>query len=122
MAQCSGTVSPLFSVSKTITKSCNVNTCTQLAEVDSYKFLGLILDLKLDFQIHLSNLKRIIHQRLSYFSKIGKYITVDAAFTIYKATILPLLDYADIIYEQQVKYINKQLQGLQTKGLRIVYN
>ena len=76
---------------------------TQLVEVDSYKYLGLTLDSKLDYQIHRSNLTSKIHQKLNYFAKIRKYITVDSALIIYKATILPLLDYADYIYEQQIK-------------------
>ena len=95
---------------------------TQLVEVDSYKYLGLTLDSKLYYQIHRSNLTSKIHQKLNYFAKIRKYITVDSALIIYKATILPLLDHADYIYEQQIKYVNTQIQGLQNKGLRIVYN
>ena len=39
-----------------------------------------------------------------------------------KATMLPLLDYADLVYEQNIKYVNKQLQKIQNRALGLIYN
>ena len=44
------------------------------------------------------------------------------ALTIYKATMLPLFDYADLVFEQNIKYVNKQLQKIQNRALRLIYN
>ena len=63
------------------------------------------------------------HSFLShYFAKIRKFLITKTALTIYKATMLPLLDYAVLVYEQNIKYVNKQLQKIQNKALRLIYN
>ena len=36
--------------------------------------------------------------------------------------MLPLLDYADLVFEQNIKYVNKQLQKIQNRALRLIYN
>ena len=41
---------------------------------------------------------------------------------IYKCTILPVLEYADFIYDQGIIYINKATQKLQNLGLLIAHN
>ena len=43
------------------------------------------------------------------------------ALCIYK-TILPLVDYADIVYKQNLQTVNNKLQVLQNKSLRLIYN
>ena len=48
--------------------------------------------------------------------------TINAAEAVYKTMILPLLDYADFLYDQGILYSNKQLQRFQNRGLRIIYN
>ena len=44
------------------------------------------------------------------------------AKTIYKSTILPIIEYADFVYDHEIKYVNKKLQGLQNYGLSVAYN
>ena len=67
-----------------------------------------------------------IHKNLNlrncYFRKIRKYINERAAVTIYKSTILPVIEYADFVYDHNIKYLNKKLQGVQNYGLQIAYN
>ena len=59
---------------------------------------------------------------MSFFKKIRQYININAAVTIYKSTILPIIEYADFVYDFDIKYNNKKLQTLQNQGLYIVYN
>ena len=63
-----------------------------------------------------------MQSKLTLFAKIRVFLTTNAAETVYKTMILPLLDYADFLYDQGILYSNKQLQRLQNRGLRIIYN
>ena len=53
---------------------------------------------------------------------MGQFITLDAATIIYKGTILPLIEYADFVYDYGIKYINNKIQSLQNQGLYTVFN
>ena len=57
-----------------------------------------------------------------FFRKIRKFITVDAASLIYKGTILPILEYADFVFDYDIQYMNNKLQTLQNQGLYTVFN
>ena len=89
--------------------------------VPKFKYLGLILDSKLSFQPHRADLIRRVQHKLYFLAKIRCYLTTYAALLIYKTTILPLLEYADYIYNPETKYEENKLQLLQNKALRIVY-
>ena len=89
--------------------------------VPKFKYLGLILDSKLSFQPHRADLIRRVQHKLYFLAQIRYYLTTYAALLIYKTTILPLLDYADYIYNPETKYEENKLQLLQNKALRIVY-
>ena len=80
------------------------------------------MDNDLSFQAHRDNLENRVYIKLSYFKKIRKFINVDAAVTIYKSTILPVIEYADFVFDYGIKHVNKQMQSLQNQGLYIVYN
>ena len=53
---------------------------------------------------------------------IYRYINQSTALLIYKTTIIPLIDYADFIYDQNIKYTSKVVQKLQNRALRIIFN
>ena len=60
-------------------------------------------------------------KKLISFRKIRNDITESTAILVYKATILPLFDYNDIIYSLlTVQQLNK-LQCVQNRALRIVF-
>ena len=57
---------------------------------------------------------------LHQLGKLHKYIACDLASTVYKQTIIPFFDYADILRESgQNKYITG-LSNLHIKGVRII--
>ena len=89
--------------------------------VPKFKYLGIIFDSRLSFQPHRADLIRRVQHKLYFLAKIRCYLTTYAALLIYKTTILPLLDYADYIYNPETKYAENKLQLLQNKALRIVY-
>ena len=63
-----------------------------------------------------------VNLKICFFKKVRKYIEVDMALTIYKSTILPLIEYADFAHDFGIKYVRKKIQGLQNYGLTVVYN
>ena len=85
-----------------------------LEQVFSFNYLGLIIDTSLDFREHRAKVMKQVQLKLNYLVKIRKYLNTYAALTIYKATILPIFDYADFIYDQLIK--------LQNRAFRIIYN
>ena len=87
-----------------------------------YKYLGLIMDPQLKFQSHRDNLHKRLNYKMTFFKKIRKYINIEVAMTIYKSTVLPIIEYADFVHDQNIIYINKKLQTIQNQYLYIVYN
>ena len=74
-----------------------------MSRVEEYKYLGLQIDTQLNFQSHRQTLINNVNYKLTFFKKIRKYVTLDAAKTIYKGTILPLLEYADFVIDYGIK-------------------
>ena len=93
-----------------------------LMQATDYKYLGVQLDSRLEFEYHKQTLSRSINQKIFFLGKIRRYITTYAALQIYKTTILPIFDYADIIYDQDRIGASNMWQKLQNKALRLIYN
>ena len=71
----------------------------RLAVVDSYRYLGVILDSTLLFEHHLKSLNKNVSHKLYLLTKIRRFLTPLAAERVYKAMLLPYFDYVDIFYE-----------------------
>ena len=87
-----------------------------IANVMSHRYLGVIIDSGLC----LNDIVRKVNHRLFNFGKVRKFINRRAAITIYKSTILPILEYADYLVESSRASFGLKLQRLQNRGLRIV--
>ena len=92
-----------------------------LQKVDSYKYLGVILDTNLNFKLHVETLLKTLRYKLYVFSKIRRFLTVQASLCIYKATILPYIDYGDIFYQACSQIYLRKVQDKQTKALKICF-
>ena len=71
-----------------------------LRQVPSYKYLGLILDSTMNYNLHVNQVVRTVLHKLMLLSKMKKYLKDDTALNIYKSMILPYLDYADVIFSK----------------------
>ena len=72
---------------------------SDLEYVDNYKYLGVCLDCKLSFQTHIKRLQSKIKSRISFLSRNKASFTHAAKHTLMKLTILPILDFGDVIYK-----------------------
>ena len=96
----------------------NVN----LDNVNEYKYLGLTVDTCLQFVTHRDILINRVNLKIVFFRKIRKFITTDAATLIYKATILPILEYADFVFDHDIQYVSEKMQTIQNQALYTVYD
>ena len=92
-----------------------------LREVSAYKYLGTALDQTLSGVNQLTRLTQLISQRLISFRRIRRSLSERTAIVLYKATILPIFDYNDIIYNLLNKQQLAKLQRLQNRALRLVF-
>ena len=94
---------------------------TPLDKVKEYKYLGLTINSKLNFVSHRDNLISKVNLKITFFRKIRKFVTTQAASLIYKVTILPILEYADFVFDHNIQYISEKFQVLQNQALYTVY-
>ena len=95
---------------------------TKLQVVTSYKYLGMTLDSNLNYNLHV---KRVISSesgKLKQFQLMRNFLSVRAAVLVYKGTILPLLEYGDVLLSSATLGNRKKLQTLQNKCLRCALN
>ena len=90
-----------------------------LQQVPSYKYLGLVLDSTLNYNLHVSQVLRTMLHKLMLLSKMKKYLRDDVALRIYKSMLLPYLDYADVIFCKATSKDLDKLQRMQNKCLKI---
>ena len=93
-----------------------------LEKVTEYKYLGSIIDSNLNFRNHRDMVIKRINFKLTFFRKIRQYINQDTGLSIYRSMILPIIEYADFVYDNGIKYTNKNLQILQNQRLYIAFN
>ena len=64
------------------------------------KHLGMILDSKLDFSLHLKNVQNKVNKTIGLLRKLQDTLPRTSLITIFKSYIRPHLDYGDIIYDR----------------------
>ena len=94
----------------------------EIDEVDSYRYLGTEIDNGLTGNAQYNKLAQTLGFKLSMFGKVRRFLTTRAALTVYKSTILPLLDYNDQFQVLWNKEKLSKLQKMQNWGLRTVYS
>ena len=90
-----------------------------LDRVFAYKYLGVTVDDRLNFNKHIMDMKKIVSHKLFMFSKIRYYIREEDAILLFKTMILPVLEYCDIIYEGTGANNLTKIDKLFKQGLRI---
>ena len=65
----------------------------------THKHLGMVLDTRLDFNLHLKNVQNKVNKTIGLLRKLQNTLPRTSLITIFKSFIRPLLDYGDIIYD-----------------------
>lgn len=93
---------------------------TELEKVDSYKYLGVWLDSKLNFQIHINYLQSKIKSRIGFLYRNKASFTYAAKYALVKLTILPILDFGDVVYKIASKTLLSKLDVIYHSAIRFV--
>ena len=73
---------------------------SQVISLPAHKHLGMSLDSKLNFELHLSDKITKTSKIIGMLRRVHKYLSRESLLKIYKAHIRPHLDYGDIIYDR----------------------
>ena len=120
---CDKTVSMLFGSHKML-KRCNrlrlqVNG-NAILHVESTKYLGMLLDPSLKWNLHIDKICTRISKLVRLLSRLRHTINSSNLKIVYNALILPIFDYGDVLYgTASSKYIDS-LQKLQNRACRII--
>ena len=78
-----------------------------VAQSTTQKHLGMILDVKLGFQVHLKNIYSNVNKAIGLLRKLNNTLPRLPLLTIYKSFIRPHLDYGGVIYDQAYSFHQK---------------
>ena len=84
-------------------------------QADETKHLGIILDSKLNFKLHLDEKLANARSGLGLMKQLKKWVSHRVLENIYKLYVRPNLDYADVIYHkaaQKVSIFNNEITDL----------
>lgn len=88
--------------------------------VNDMKYLGVVIDRKLNFRKHADYIAKKIGKKLGILRRVNKFISRRAALTIYNTIVLPHFTYcATILFICCNEDLNR-LQKLQNIGMRVL--
>uniref|UniRef100_A0A674BCQ0 Reverse transcriptase domain-containing protein n=1 Tax=Salmo trutta TaxID=8032 RepID=A0A674BCQ0_SALTR len=93
---------------------------SNLEFVDNYKYLGVWLDCKLSFQTHINHLQSKVKSRIGFLFHNKASFTHAAKHTLVKLTILPILDFGDVIYKLASNTLLNKLDAVYHSAIRFV--
>ena len=71
-----------------------------LLKSSTHKHLGMVLDTKLDFNLHLKNVQNKVNKITGLPHKLHDTLLRTSLITIFKSFIRPHLDYGDKVYDR----------------------
>uniref|UniRef100_A0A8K9XTW7 Reverse transcriptase domain-containing protein n=1 Tax=Oncorhynchus mykiss TaxID=8022 RepID=A0A8K9XTW7_ONCMY len=93
---------------------------SDLEYVGNYKYLGIWLDCKLSFQTQIKHLQSKIKSRIGFLFGNKASFTHAAKLTLVKLTILPILDFGDVIYKIASNTLLSKLDVVYHSAIRFV--
>ena len=93
---------------------------SDLEYVDNFQYLGVWLDCKLSFQTHIKHLQSKIESRIGFLFRNKASFTHPAKHTLVKLTILPILDFGDVIYKIASNTLPSKLDAIYHSAIRFV--
>ena len=92
----------------------------EIERVYDIKFLGVIIDSKLNWKAHVGNVKSKISKTIAILYKIKDFINNNSLYTLYCSLILPYLNYCVEVWGNTYKTIIKPIVTIQKKAIRII--
>ena len=117
------TKSMLFTSNRHKHKDTNLSLCHQdksIEAVTSYKYLGVVFDKHISWKNHAEYVCNKVAGRIGVFSRIRRFITIEAAQTVYTSIIQPIFDYCSIAWSSLLQQDKDRMQRLQNRAARII--
>ena len=92
----------------------------QVSEVTSHKHLGLYFSSDCKWHDHIQAIKKKAWQRINIMRRCKFLLDRKSLQTIYFSFIRPLLEYADVIWNNCTQYESNELEQIQNEAARIV--
>lgn len=91
-----------------------------LENVNSMKYLGVIIDNKLNMKDHVKYIGKKVARKIYLFGRLSKFFTFATKVNVYKTIIQPHFDYCATVLMCANNEDVEKLQKLQNKALRII--
>ena len=93
----------------------------ELRRVFTYKYLGVFLDQHLSFNDHVDYLVNETSKKLGALKRCRNNLTLSAAEIIFKAMILPALDYCEVVWQGCGQGNIDSLEKLQRRAAKLIH-
>ena len=94
---------------------------TKLTQVSHTMFLGIIIDDRLSWKIHITSTCKKISRCIGILGKVSNALSQNILLLLYNAIVLPHLHYGILLWGSTSKSHIDQLFILQKKALKIVF-
>ena len=93
---------------------------SQITEVESHKHLGVIFSNDCTWHENLELIKSKAWKRINVMRKLKFELDRKSLQTIYFSFIRPLLEYADVVWNNCAQYESNELEKIQNEAARIL--
>ena len=97
-----------------------VHKCKMGKRVQTFKYLGIILDSNSSWSSHTDYLCNKVSSRIGILEHIMAYITLPSGQTVYMTTIQPLFDYCGVVWDTCSKTSSLRVKKLQNHAGRVI--
>lgn len=95
---------------------------TEIEVVESFKYLGFLIDRNLNFSCHVKYCVKQANHKLYLLRRIRNYMSSKTSLMIYKAMVLPYLEYGSSFMLSCTQAEKRKFQCLQNRGLKVALN
>ena len=99
-----------------------INNDITLSASESVKLLGIIIDHKLSFKLHITNLCKKANIGIRCLYRLRKYLNLEQCLTLLNSYILSVFQYAPIVWMYCSKTSSNEINGIHKRALRAIYN
>ena len=94
---------------------------TDINSVTSFKYLGVMLSSTFTWSDHVEYISSKVNKNLGLLRRIKYYLPYDARLLFYNSLVLPIFDYADLVWGDKDKIsLMNELQILQNKAAKLI--
>ena len=93
----------------------------KIENVKSFKYLGIILDQRLNFSEHSNIIQKKLNQFTAMFYRLRKFLKVSQKIRVYKTYVQPMIQYGVLAYGSTTKSILQPLDNKVNRLLRITF-